>query len=64
MSKFVDLTGKRFGRLTVIKRKKTDDTNRTYWICKCDCGNTKTVEAYALKIGRTKSQGKKLQDTD
>lgn len=30
MSKFVDLTGKRFGRLTVVKRKKTDDTNRTY----------------------------------
>lgn len=57
MSKFVDLTGRRFGRLTVIKRKKTDDTNRTYWICQCDCGNTKTVEAYALKIGRTKSCG-------
>ena len=57
MSKFVDLTGKRFGRLTVINRKKTDDTNRTYWICKCDCGNTKTVEAYALKTGRTKSCG-------
>ena len=63
MSKFVDLTGRRFGRLTVIKRKKTDDTNRTYWICQCDCGNIKTVEAYALKIGRTKSCGCLSVDT-
>lgn len=37
-----------FGNMTIARR---------YWICQCDCGNTKTVEAYALKIGRTKSCG-------
>ena len=38
MSKSKDLTGQRFGRLTVIK--KTDKRSRGYvlWECKCDCG--------------------------
>ena len=34
----VDLTGKRFGRLTVVK-KLLSQNNRSVWLCKCDCGN-------------------------
>ena len=51
--KIDDLTGKKFGRLTVIGR---DDrgTRKTYWNCLCDCGNVKSVRADSLKCGANK----------
>lgn len=57
-----DLTGKKFGRLTVIKRDVERDKNekgRTHWLCKCDCGNSelKSITAYQLKSGHTQSCG-------
>jgi hypothetical protein len=50
-----DLTGQRFGSLTVLERdgKKTP----TRWICKCDCGKVCSVAAGNLKSGHTKSCG-------
>lgn len=61
MSKFQDLTGQRFGRLTVIKRVE----NKTYpsgqkkveWLCKCECGKETTVSSQCLLNGHTKSCG-------
>ncbi len=53
---FIDLTGKIFYRLTVLKLAKPRK-NRTFWICKCKCGNEKEIESYALKTGKTKSCG-------
>ena len=53
----VDLTGKRFKRLTVIKRVYREDSNLVYWLCKCDCGNKKEVRADSLKNGSTQSCG-------
>ena len=53
----VDLTGKRFGRLTVIKRVYREGSNLVYWLCKCDCGNKKEVRADSLKNGSTQSCG-------
>lgn len=38
MTKPVDLTGKKFGRLTVLKRVENTKFNKTQWLCKCDCG--------------------------
>lgn len=56
MGKFIDLTGKRFGRLEVIKR--SDNVNKeTYWLCRCDCGNEKIINGHSLKTGNTKSCG-------
>lgn len=56
-----DLTGKRFGRLTVIKFSHSVKGNgRTYhrfWECKCDCGNTCTVRQCGLTSGRSQSCG-------
>ena len=47
MGKFNDLTGRRFGRLTAIKRVEdvvTEKGNRfTQWLCGCDCGNDNVV---------------------
>ena len=58
MGKFIDLTGQKFGRLTVIERDMSVPTCKgPYWICKCDCGNTVTVKAYSLRSGITKSCG-------
>lgn len=51
-----DLSGKRFGRLTVISIKQTNK-KRVEWICKCDCGNTAIVTSAHLKNGHTKSCG-------
>lgn len=43
MGRFVDLTGERYGKLTVIEYagRKRDNKGRTksIWKCKCDCGN-------------------------
>ena len=57
MGKFEDLTGKRYGRLTVIKRVHKDGEKCSHWLCKCDCGNETTVIACNLKAGRTQSCG-------
>lgn len=56
MGKFIDLTGQKFGRLTVIKRVENKGKN-TYWLCKCDCGNIKSVRVDSLKNGSIKSCG-------
>lgn len=55
--KLDDLTGKRFGRLTVVKKHDDPTKKYTLWECKCDCGNTKIARASLLKAGRTKSCG-------
>jgi len=54
--KLIDLTGKRFGKLTVKKRVEVDRKG-TFWECKCDCGNVKVVIGNHLKSGNTKSCG-------
>lgn len=50
----VDLTGKRFGKLTVIRRYGyTKGKNRKYitWLCRCDCGNEVVRTSSHLKAG-------------
>lgn len=56
MEKSIDLTGKRFGRWTVVG-KAEDKGNKTYWHCKCDCGNEKDVYTFSLIKGKSKSCG-------
>lgn len=55
----IDLTGRKFGRLSVVSRApKGDRKNRgAIWVCKCDCGELTQVRADSLKNGRTKSCG-------
>ncbi len=57
MAKPIDLTGKKFGNLTVIKRTHNTKKGNTRWICKCDCGNETIVTAGNLKSGAVKSCG-------
>ncbi len=55
MPKLIDLTGKTYNRLIVIRR----DTERSgvYWICRCECGNIVSVRTNNLTSGSTKSCG-------
>lgn len=57
MSKFIDLTGMKFGRYTVISRNGSDSNGSAMWKCKCDCGNIRTVRGYILKKGQATSCG-------
>ena len=53
----VDLTGKKFGRLTCVAPNGKDKFNRTIWHCVCDCGNECDVRGYRMTNGNTKSCG-------
>lgn len=55
MSRFIDLTGKRFTRLVV--RELASQSAPIYWLCDCDCGGTKTVQGGHLKTGNVASCG-------
>lgn len=60
MSNFVDRTGCRYGRLTVIeKAEKPLRTTQTcvWWLCRCDCGAEVVVYGGNLTDGRTRSCG-------
>ena len=66
MGKRIDLTGQRFGRLTVIKECGRDKGRSVLWLCKCECGNEKVVDGRSLRGGRTTSCGcyKKEKSSD
>lgn len=52
-----DITGKKFNKLTAIKRAGTDKNRRALWLCKCDCGNDFIAAVIDLRAGRVKSCG-------
>lgn len=52
-----DLTGKQFGRLTVIERNGSLGNKERAWRCLCSCGNEATVVGRSLRLGRTNSCG-------
>lgn len=54
---FIDMTGKRCGRLSVIEGAGTNAQNAAIWLCVCDCGNTSIVGGTQLRSGHTKSCG-------
>ena len=56
MSNVIDMTGQKFGRLTVISRLASKH-NRATWLCQCDCGNRLEVIGKYLRNGDTKSCG-------
>ena len=60
-NKLEDLTGQRFGRLTVLYRTtdyvQPNGSRRPRWRCKCDCGTELDVIASNLKRGSTRSCG-------
>lgn len=57
MPRFNDLTGRRFGKLTVIKREGANRNGSATWLCNCDCGNKKVACGRELVNGDTSSCG-------
>lgn len=58
--KAIDLTGQRFGRLTVVQRSNyphSQTNGQALWDCLCDCGRSHMVFSGQLRTGRTKSCG-------
>lgn len=58
----LNLTGKRFGRLTAIEPHR-EKNQRLAWLCKCDCGKYTIVRTNMLTSGHTKSCGCLMIDT-
>lgn len=57
MGKFIDLTGQRFGELTVVERAENYKHGGAQWLCKCECGVEKVVRAGSLRGAKVKSCG-------
>lgn len=67
MARAIDLTGKKFGRLTVLERYQPTPRQAAEWIikygqcalwrCQCDCGREKIAPGDPLKRGNTQSCG-------
>lgn len=59
--KLIDLTGKIFGRLTVLERdweyQKNNHYDKPYWKCQCSCGKITTVMGKSLRDGKQLSCG-------
>lgn len=58
MSRVIDLTGRRFGRLLIVSRSSEKKRSRhARWHCACDCGNDTDVDAGNLRRGKIVSCG-------
>lgn len=53
----IDITGKKFGRLTVLRYSYSADDGQAHWECRCDCGNITTPSGSVLRRGKVKSCG-------
>lgn len=52
MGKLIDLTGQKFGKLTVLRQAETDN-HHTRWLARCECGRETIVYGHDLKRGKT-----------
>lgn len=58
MGKLIDLTGQRFGRLTVVELYSSGGANKpAVWKCRCGCGNFTNVRSNHLRGGKIRSCG-------
>lgn len=53
----IDLTGRKVGKLSVVKFSHTDDKGQTFWLCICECGKEKVINSASLRRGKSKSCG-------
>lgn len=54
--KLIDLTGQKFGRLTVLRLVKSGKRD-CEWACRCACGKVKIILGASLRRGRSQSCG-------
>lgn len=51
-----DIKNRRYGLLIVIEKSYVKN-GQSYWLCQCDCGNTRIVPIDSLTSGKCKSCG-------
>lgn len=56
MGTFIDLTGRRFDRLTVLSRGPNKGV-KAVWLCRCDCGQLALAHGHDLRLGKHRSCG-------
>ncbi|MGC4375942.1 hypothetical protein WD019_03220 [Fictibacillus sp. Mic-4] len=56
-SNALDLTGRKFGKLTVVERAGKTKNDNALWLCRCECGKTTKANATSLRRGDTTSCG-------
>src|SRR3954467_6012016 len=56
MATLIDLTGQKFGRLTVVRRG-ANRGEKVRWVCKCECGGKGLFGAHDLASGKTRGCG-------
>ncbi len=57
MANVIEMTGNRYGRLTVTHRVPSHTNRHARWAVLCDCGNTTEIDGYVLRQGRSNSCG-------
>ena len=57
MSKKIDMTGQRFGKLLVSAPAPSNAAGQARWVCQCDCGQTITTLGHSLRGGHCQSCG-------
>lgn len=57
MSKVIDLTGQRFGKLVAIRKVGSDRNGKAIWECRCDCGKRTVARSYHLRTQMVRSCG-------
>lgn len=57
VNKYIDLTGKKFGKLTALEKCGNTKEGKTIWLCRCDCGKQIKVIGRDLRNGHTQSCG-------
>lgn len=60
--RFQDITGNRYGKLTVLQRVENGSDGATRYLCKCSCGNTKIIRSKHLKSGAISDCGCEKQN--
>ena len=55
--RFIDITGRHFGRLVVLSLASKRECGEYRWSCRCECGRITVADGAGLKSGNTKSCG-------
>jgi len=53
MSKFIDLTGKTFGKWKAIELSEKATSGNFKWLCECSCGTRKEIDGNSLRSGKS-----------
>lgn len=57
MSRVIDLTGQRFGKLVVVARGPNTRSGKAKWVCRCDCGGDTCSYSSDLRLGKSTNCG-------